>query len=141
MNKYVKTFLHRGLIFSGFGPVIAGIVFGILGAALEDFSLSGFETLLAILSTYVLAFVHAGASVFNQIEHWPIAKSMFFHFFSLYVVYLGCYVVNSWIPFDMTVILIFTGIFAITYFLIWGIVVLAVKSTEKRLNKRLERRF
>lgn len=141
MNKYVKTFLHRGLIFSGFGPVIAGIVFGILGAVLEDFSLSGFETLLAILSTYVLAFVHAGASVFNQIEHWPVAKSMLFHFLSLYVAYSACYIVNSWIPFEPIVILIFTAIFAATYFLIWGIVVLAVKSTEKRLNKKLERRF
>lgn len=141
MNKYLKVFLHRGLIFGGFGPVILGIVFGILGATLEDFSLTGGEVLLAVVSTYLLAFVHAGASVFNQIEHWPVAKSMLFHFLSLYVAYSACYIVNSWIPFEPMVILIFTAIFAATYFLIWGIVVLAVKSTEKRLNKKLERRF
>ena len=141
MNKYLKAFLLRGLIFGGFGPVILGIVFGILGATLEDFSLTGGEVLLAVVSTYLLAFVHAGASVFNQIEHWPVAKSMLFHFLSLYVAYSACYIVNSWIPFEPMVILIFTAIFAATYFLIWGIVVLAVKSTEKRLNKKLERRF
>lgn len=141
MNKYVKAFLHRGLIFGGFGPVILGIVFGILGATLEDFSLSGTEVLLGVVSTYILAFVHAGASVFNQIESWPIAKSMLFHFLSLYVAYLVCYVANSWIPFEMTVILIFTAIFVATYFLIWGIVVLAVKATEKKLNRNLKGRF
>ena len=141
MNKYVKAFLHRGLIFGGFGPVILGIVFGILGATLEDFSLSGTEVLLGVASTYILAFVHAGASVFNQIESWPIAKSMLFHFLSLYVAYLVCYVANSWIPFEITVILIFTAIFVATYFLIWGIVVLAVKATEKKLNRNLKGRF
>ena len=141
MNKYVKAFLHRGLIFGGFGPLILGIVLGILGATLEDFSLSGTEVLLGVVSTYILAFVHAGASVFNQIESWPIAKSMLFHFLSLYVAYLACYVANSWIPFELTVILIFTAIFVATYFIIWGIVVLAVKATEKKLNRNLRGRF
>ena len=27
MNKYVKEFFKRGLIFSGFGPIVAGIVY------------------------------------------------------------------------------------------------------------------
>ena len=31
MNKYLKEFLHRGLIFGGFGPLVAGIVFLIIG--------------------------------------------------------------------------------------------------------------
>ena len=30
MNKYLKEFFHRGLIFGGFGPIILGIVFAIL---------------------------------------------------------------------------------------------------------------
>ena len=39
MNKYLKIFLHRGLIFGGFGPIVVGIVYFILGQTLEGFSL------------------------------------------------------------------------------------------------------
>ena len=80
MNKYLKAFLHRGLIFGGFGPIVVGIIYLILSMTLDSFSVSGKEMFFAIISTYLLAFVHAGASVFNQIEEWPVTKSMFFHF-------------------------------------------------------------
>ena len=40
--------------------------------ALDDFSLGGSEVFLGIVSIYLLAFVHAGASVFNQIEHYHL---------------------------------------------------------------------
>ena len=60
MNKYVKQYLHRGLAFGGFGPIILGIVYAILEATIVDFSLGGWQVLVAILSTYVIAFVQAG---------------------------------------------------------------------------------
>ena len=47
-------------------------------------ALSGAEVLIAVLSTYVLAFVQAGSSVFNQIEEWGRAKSIGAHFISIY---------------------------------------------------------
>lgn len=130
-------FLHRGLVFGGFGPIIIGIVYAILELTLSDFSLGGREVLAAIASTYLLAFLHAGASVFNQIEHWPLAKSLLFHFGILYLAYLTCYVINTWIPFDPFVILIFSGIFVIGYFAVWIPVVFVVKATEKRMNARI----
>ena len=138
MNKYVKQFLYRGLIFGAGGPIVAGIVFLILGGTIEGFSLTGGQVFMAVVSTYLLAFVHAGASVFNQIEHWPISKSLFFHFMSLYIAYVACYTVNSWIPFEWIAILIFTAGFTVTYFIIWGTVVLAIKATERKLNRRLK---
>ena len=58
----VKEFVKRGLLFAGLGPVALGIVYLILFYSLEEFQLSGAEVFLAILSTYVLAFVQAGAS-------------------------------------------------------------------------------
>lgn len=138
MNKYLKSFLHRGLIFAGFGPIIAGIVFAILGATLKDFHLEGWQILLAIASTYLLAFVQAGSSVFNQIEHWPLPKSIAFHFLSIYLAYSITYIVNAWIPFKLSVLLIFTAIFAVIYLIIWLSVYIAVKITEKRFNKSLK---
>ena len=134
MNKCVISFLHRGLIFGGFGPLVMGVVYLIISLCVEDFSLGGSEVFIAILSTYLLAFVHAGASVFNQIEEWPIAKSLLFHFGSLYLAYSLCYIVNAWIPFNIFAFIIFTLIFVLAYFIIWGVVYICVKKTGKRLN-------
>lgn len=137
MNKYLKAFLHRGLMFGGFGPVIMGIIYAILEKTTDGFLLTGKEVSLAIFSVYLLAFVHAGASVFNQIEEWPLAKSLFFHFTTLYVAYVSCYLINTWIPFKAEIVMIFTAIFVAVYFVIWITVCLCVKATSKRFNKKL----
>lgn len=138
MNKYLKEFLHRGLIFGGFGPIVLGIIFFILSKTLDNFYVSGGQILLGIVSTYILAFVQAGATVFNQIEHWSVPKSVFFHFTSLYLIYTLCYLVNSWIPFEWGVIAIFTAIFAVLFFVIWITVYLTVRSTSKKLNSSIK---
>lgn len=139
MNKYLKAFFQRGLAFGGFGPIIAGIVFLCISTAVDDFSLTAPQAFLAIFSTYILAFVQAGVSIFNQIESWPIAKSLLCHMGSIYVAYIFCYLVNSWIPFKISVILIFTAIFLVAYLSVWFIVFLAVKATSKKINKKLEK--
>lgn len=135
--SYVKTFLHRGLLFGGFGPIVAGIVYAILQHTVSEFSLTGTQVCLAIVSTYLLAFLQAGASVFNQIEEWPLTKSLFFHFFTLYLAYSLCYVLNTWIPFEPIILLIFSSIFIVTYFVIWAIVYGMVKQTSRALNQKL----
>jgi len=137
MNKYVKEFFHRGLVFGGFGPIILGIIYMIISKVENDFSLSATEIFVAIISIYLLAFVQAGVTVFNQIEHWPLPKSLLYHFSTLYCAYISCYLLNTWIPFKKEVILIFTGIFIAVYFVVWGIVVVSVKAASKKMNKRL----
>ncbi len=138
MNRYLKEFLHRGLVFAGFGPIILGIIFFILSKTLDDFTVSGGQILLGIVSTYILAFVQAGASVFNQIERWSLPKSLFCHFGMLYAVYVLCYTVNSWIPFEWGVIGIFTAAFVAGYFAIWFTVYFIAKATGKKLNETLK---
>ena len=125
-------------MFSGFGPIIFGIIIFIISKTVDDVDLSGETFLLGIISTYIIAFVQAGASVFNQIEHWSLPKSLFFHFGSLYVVYFLAYVLNSWIPFEWGVIGIFTAIFVVTYFIVWFTVYFIAKSTGKKLNATLK---
>ena len=137
MNKYLKAFLQRGLIFGGFGPIILAIIYFILSKTVENFSLSGGELLLGTISIYLLAFVQAGATVFNQIEDWPITKSLLCHFGSLYIVYVLCYLINSWIPFKPIVLVIFTAVFVVVYFIIWITVVLSIKAFTKKANKKL----
>ena len=137
MNKYVKSFLHRGLIFGGFGPIVVGIVFAIIDATIDGFHLDGWQILLAVASTYLLAFIQAGASVFNQIEHWSLSKSLICHLSTLYVAYVSCYLVNTWIPFKTEIVLIFTAIFVIFYLAVWLTVYLITKAVSKKLNKAL----
>lgn len=137
MKKYVKEFMHRGLIFGGFGPIVAGIVYLIISKTESGFVLGGTEVFLAIVSIYLLAFIQAGATVFNQIEHWSLPKSLFCHFVTLYLAYSVCYVVNTWIPFEPVVLLIFSGIFAATFFVIWFTVYFCVKATSKRFNEKI----
>ena len=138
MNKYFKIFIHRGAIFGGFGPIIMAIIYLILHFTIDGFSADGSEIFSAIISTYMIAFIHAGSSIFTQIGHWPIAKSIFVHFTLLYFTYTLCYLINSWIPFDLTVFLIYTGAFIAAYAIVWVIVVLCVtRRIEKNLNSKL----
>lgn len=137
MNKYVKDFFHRGLIFGGLGPIVLGIVLLAIDCTIGNVSLTAKDYLIATASIYLLAFVQAGATIFNQIEHWPLSKSILCHFCVLYLAYSICYIINSWIPFEPKVILIFTAIFAGGYFVTWFTVYLIVKRTSKKLNKKL----
>ena len=137
MNRYVKEFFHRGLIFGGFGPIVLGIIYAVIESTVADFSLSGMQILVAIVSIYLLAFVQAGATVFNQIEHWSLFKSLACHFTSLYLVYVGCYLLNDWIPFNANVLLIFTAVFLAIYIAVWVIVLVSIKIVSKKLNRRI----
>lgn len=137
MNRYVKEFFHRGLLFGGFGPIIVGIILLAVSLSGEAVTLTAKDYLISTVSIYLLAFVHAGASVFNQIEHWSLPKSIFFHFSSLYIVYTLCYIINSWIPFEPEVLLIFTAVFVAVYVAVWLTVVVILKITTKKLNRKL----
>ena len=54
MNKHLKDFLTKGMAFAGFGPIIAGIIYLAISNSIENFTLSGSEVFVAIISTYIL---------------------------------------------------------------------------------------
>lgn len=137
MRNPVKEFFKRGMAFGGFGPVILAIIYLILSKTVKGFTVSGTEAFSAVISTYLLAFLQAGASIFNQMENWPIMKSLLCHFSLIYVAYAGCYLINSWIPFDINIFLIFTAIFVVVYLIIWIVVFFLVKAVSKKMNKGL----
>jgi hypothetical protein len=137
MNKYLKEFLKRGLMFSGLGPVVAGIVYVCIENSGVDLALTGGEVLMAVISTYIMAFVHAGSGVFHQIEKWSRAKAMLCQMSSIYVVYMAGYLINSWFPLDWRIILGFTAAFVVGYFAICLIVFLSMDRVSKKLNDKL----
>ena len=134
INKYVKEFLHRGLMFSGLGCIIAAIVISSEPNLIQD----GKSVLTAIISTYFLAFIHAGTSVFHTVENWSAVKSAYFQLLTLYVSYLACYLVNSWLDFNVAVVGIFTVVFVVVYVAVWLSVYFSIKATSKKLNKNLK---
>ena len=139
MKKYIREFMFRGLIFGGFGPIVLAIIYFIISIFDSTITFTGREILLGTISVYLLAFVHAGVSVFNQIEEWGINKATGVHFAVLYVAYSFCYLVNTWIPFDAKVFLIFTGIFILVYAVVWTIVFLCVRKSGKQINNLLSK--
>ena len=134
----VKIFLLRGLLFGALGPMVTGIVYLCLHHALDGITLGGDEVFLAILSTYLLAFVHAGAGVVYRIESWSLGRSVLCHFTLLYASYVLCYVVNDWLPFDPLSLGIFTAVFAGIYAVIWLCIFVSIRLTARRLNRRLQ---
>lgn len=138
MNKYLKSFLLRGLMFGGFGPIVLAIVYFAISVFRPDITFAGDEILLGTVSVYIIAFVHAGVSVFNQIEEWGINKSLGYHFTSLYLAYSLCYLINSWIPFELKTFLIFTGIFVAVYAVVWCTVYLCIRHSTKKINAKLK---
>lgn len=137
MNIYVKKFLLRGLVFSGLGPIVCGIVFWCLDLANVAENITGGQMLLAIITTYVIAFIHAGSSIFPTIEKWSKLKAMAIQGISLYSVYTIGYLINNWIPFDWKIIAIYTGIFLLGFLLIWAIAYFTTRAIGNSLNKRL----
>lgn len=138
MNKYLKEFLHRGLIFGGFGPMIAGLVYMIIDLTGTKLDLAGWQIFVAIITSYLLGFIQAGSSIFEQIEEWSIFKSAFAHLISIYSIYIFTYLVNSWIPFDWKVILIFSSIVIVGFLAIWLIGYLITSKCSKKLNDKVK---
>ena len=136
-KSYVKEYFLRGFMFAGLGPIVAGIVHLILEMNNTKIELNGYQVFSAIVTTYIIAFVHAGSSVFSRIESWSIVKQMLFQFVSIYLVYTIGYLINSWIPLKLEVILIYTGCFVLGFLLIWLIVYLITKSTAGKMNEKL----
>lgn len=135
--NYAKQFFFRGLVFGGFGPIAAGIVYCIIHLAVGESSLTGADLFVIILSTYFLAFIHAGASVFPQIEHWSTARSLLTQLLTLYAAYTVCYLVNAWIPFDWRFLLGYTAAFIGLFLAIWLTVIIVLKLTCKKINRKL----
>lgn len=137
MKQHVLTFLKRGLMAASGGPVVLAIVYGILGHTGVIEGLSAGEVCLGILTVTLMAFIAAGITVVYTVERLPLVSAMLIHAGVLYLDYLIMYLLNSWIPRDLTGIGIFTAIFAVGYGLIWLVIYLSIRAKTDRLNRKL----
>ena len=137
MKKYILEFLKRGAVSAAGGPVILAIIFGILGKTGAVSALTPGEVSLGILSVTLMAFIAAGITMIYTIEQLPLITAILIHGSVLYLDYLIMYLVNSWIPRNLTGIGVFTAIFVVGYVLVWVCIYLSIKAKTNRLNKKL----
>ena len=137
MKKIISQFILRGLVVSGFGPIVLAVIYLILNSVGVVEALSTTEVAIGIISLTVLAFIVGGMNVIYSIERLPLAAAILIHGAVLYTAYLITYLANNWLKSDPTPILVFSLIFALTYAIIWIIVYLIEKQKTNRLNSLL----
>ena len=140
MKKFVSHFMLRGLVACGFGPVVLAVVYLVLHQQGVVHTLAVTEVCMGIFSLFALAFVAGGMNAIYQIERIPVMLAILIHGVVLYVSYLIVYLVNDWLKWGFTPILVFSAIFVVGYLMIWAIIYSVNKRNAERINEQLKQR-
>ena len=140
MKKIVLEFFRRGLIASGFGPIVLAILYLILKHQANVETLTVNQVCLGIFSLSALAFIAGGMNVVYQIERLPLMVAILIQGVVLYITYLVTYLINDWLEMGATPILVFSGIFILGYLAIWAIIYVIIKKRTERLNVILKQK-
>ena len=140
MKQNIFEFFRRGLIACGFGPMVLAILYLILQSQAGVDTLTVHEVCLGIFSLSALAFIAGGMNVIYQIEQLPLMVAILIHGSVLYISYLGTYLLNSWLDWGTTPILVFSGIFVLSYLAIWAVIYSIIKHRTTRLNEKLKQK-
>ena len=140
MKKNILEFLRRGLVACGFGPIVLAVLYLILQrqAAVETLTVN--EVCLGIFSLSALAFIAGGMNVIYQIERLPLMVAILIHGGVLYISYLLTYLLNGWLEWGITPILVFTGIFVLGYLAVWAVIYSVTRRNTDRLNEVLKKK-
>ena len=137
MKKHISHFVQRGLVAAGFGPIVLAIVYGILGATGAATALTPAEVCKGIISVVVMAFIAGGITMAYTVESLPLISAILLHAGVLYLDYLIMYLVNNWLPRNLTAFGIFTAIFAVGFAIIWIGIYFHTKAKTDKLNQKL----
>ena len=140
IKKTVLEFVRRGLVASGFGPLVLAVLYLILHSQGVLETLTVYQVCLGIGSLWALAFVAGGMNVIYQVEQLPLMVAIFIHGGVLYLSYLATYLVNGWLEWGVTPILVFTGIFVLGYLVVWVIIYTLNRRNTQQLNEGLKKK-
>ena len=138
MRKNIREFCHRGLVASGFGPLVLAALYLILqhNGAVQALTVN--EVCLGIASLWALAFVAGGMNVLYQMERLPLMVAILIHGGVLYISYLATYLINGWLMQGVKPILVFTVIFVLGYIGVWAVIFFITKKRTERVNAILK---
>ena len=139
MKYILKEFCRRGIAACGLGPIALAVIYLLLqyNGVVEVLTVN--EVCVGIFSLSALAFVAGGMNVVYQIERLPLMAAISIHGAVLYVSYLLTYLVNDWLDRGTAPILVFTGIFAVGYLLIWAVIYSIIKKNTDRINEAMRK--
>ena len=138
MKRFITEFFRRGLIACGFGPIVLAFLYLILHYKGLIDTLTVNQVCTGIFSITVLAFTAGGMNAVYHIERLPLMSAILIHGIILYFSYLGTYLINDWIEWGTTPILVFSGIFVVGYLAVWAIIYCVTKRNTKKLNEMLK---
>ena len=139
MKNIAKEFCRRGISACGLGPVVLAALYLILQHTGGMETLAVNEVCVGIFSLSALAFIAGGMNVIYQIERLPLMAAISIHGGVLYVSYLLTYLVNDWLDWGTAPILVFTGIFAVGYLLIWAVIYSVIKKNTDKINEAMRK--
>lgn len=138
MRKIVLGFFRRGLVAAGFGPIILAVLYMILQQQEMLETLTVNEVCIGIISLFSLAFIAGGMNAIYQIERIPLMIAILIHGGVLYISYLVTYLINGWLEWGTTPILVFTGIFVVGYVVVWMVIYSVTMKRTKQINEILK---
>lgn len=138
MKRFTAEFFRRGLIACGFGPIVLAVLYLILHYKGVIDTLTVNQVCMGIFSITALAFISGGMNAVYQIERLPLMAAISLHGIILYVSYLCAYLLNDWLEWGLTPVLVFSGIFVSGYLAVWVIIYCLVKRNTKKLNEMLK---
>ena len=138
MKKIILEFVRRGMTACGIGPIVLAILYLILQYQGRIQTLTVNQVCLGIFSISILAFVAGGMNVVYQMERLPLIAAITIHGGVLYISYLITYLINDWLQWGTTEILVFSGIFVLGYIIIWLIIYSIIRRNTEEINKVLQ---
>ena len=140
MKKFVLEFVRRGFIATGLGPIVLAIVYLILKQSAAIDTLTVNQVCIGIFSLSALAFIAGGMNAIYQVERMPLMTAILIHGGTLYIGYLGTYILNDWLDFGVIPIIVFTAIFVVGYIVIWAIIYSIIRRNTAKLNEMLKKK-
>ena len=141
MKEKIWEFIRRGMMGSALGPLVLIVIYLILHRQGIIQTLTVNEVCLGFFSLSALAFIASGMNVIYQFERLPLMIAILIHGIVLYISYLATYLVNDWLEFGVTQILIFSAIFILGYLAIWAVIYTISRKNTKRINALLEKKY
>ena len=140
MKKFILDFWRRGLVACGLGPIVLAILYLILQQSAAVVTLTVNQVCIGIFSLTTLAFIAGGMNAVYQIERLPLMVAILIHGGVLYISYLATYLLNGWLEWGVTPILVFTGIFVLGYLMIWAVIYSIIKKNTDKINEMLKKK-
>ena len=134
MKSHIAAFVRRGLAASGVGPLVLAVLYLILHENGKLETLTVEQVCLGIFSLTGLAFIAGGMNVLYQMERLPLMVAILIHGCVLYGSYLVTYLLNGWLKWGTTPILVFSGIFAGGYLAVWAVIYAVTKQRTRAVN-------